>query len=144
VPDALAKRIEDHGTSDQYYDDGYKGLHAIAPYLDKEPFYESPEDWIKEKDRKQRQEAGEDEDEVPSTRRSARHGDVSSARQHAFLYKQYVVNMSHSARGTHFRMKKGSSVSSGTLPKTTLSDATVLVKKVIDAKRSSRRSSRGR
>jgi hypothetical protein len=60
VPDKLAKRIEGHGISgEQFYSDGYEGLHAIAPYLAKEPFYESPEEWQKEKDREQRAEAGE-------------------------------------------------------------------------------------
>lgn len=51
VPAQIAKRVEAQGISgEQYYDDGYKGLDAIAPYLDKEPFYESPEEWGKKKD----------------------------------------------------------------------------------------------
>ena len=60
MPEALAKRIEGHGVSgEQYYDDGYKGLHAIAPYLAKSPLTETPKEWQKEKDREQAAEAGE-------------------------------------------------------------------------------------
>lgn len=49
VPDKLAAAVEAQGTPDQTFDDGYTALEAISPYLDKEPFYESPESWATEK-----------------------------------------------------------------------------------------------
>jgi hypothetical protein len=49
VPSDIAQAIEDMGSPDQEYRDGYEAMRAIDPYMDKEPFYESPEEWIAER-----------------------------------------------------------------------------------------------
>lgn len=50
VPRGLAMWVADQGTPNQHFSDGYEGLDAIRPYLDREPFYESPEEWAAERD----------------------------------------------------------------------------------------------
>lgn len=53
VPPDMAADFEAQGTSDQYFDDGYDAMSEIAPYLDPEPFYESPESWDAEREREE-------------------------------------------------------------------------------------------
>ena len=43
VPHKLADKLEVHGTTDQWFSDGYEGWRAVAPYLKKKPFYISNE-----------------------------------------------------------------------------------------------------
>jgi len=50
VPPDLADKLEAQGTSEQVFSDGYEAMNAVAPYLEKEPFYESPEEWEQERD----------------------------------------------------------------------------------------------
>lgn len=50
VPEQLVKWTEDQGTRDQHFSDGYVALDAIRQYLDRSPFYESPEEWAAERD----------------------------------------------------------------------------------------------
>jgi hypothetical protein len=49
VPNDLADKLEAQGTSDQEFSDGYEAMRAVAPYMEAEPFYESPEEWENER-----------------------------------------------------------------------------------------------
>jgi hypothetical protein len=50
VPSDLADKLEVQGTSDQEFSDGYEAMRAVAPYMDSEPFYESPEEWANDRE----------------------------------------------------------------------------------------------
>jgi hypothetical protein len=60
VPERLAERVEAQNTRDQYFGDGYEALAAIRPYLDREPFYESPKSWATEQEEEQEEQEEED------------------------------------------------------------------------------------
>jgi len=62
VPEDLALRVEAQGTPDQRFADGYLALDAIRPYLEREPFYESPAAWAEERDEEERDEEEQEED----------------------------------------------------------------------------------
>lgn len=50
VPSKLADDLEAQGTSDQVFSDGYEAMRAAAPYMEAEPFYESPEEWANDRE----------------------------------------------------------------------------------------------